>query len=365
MLKPKGQLLIYDANWHLHFFDDAIMERVHAREKRHYAKYGSIETVSGNDCDYYKKLPLSNTRRPQWDVNTLSRLGFIVEIEEDIGRKVYEEWEKELYGESPLFEIRAVKQTMNQDKTRVYKYWQKRSASFGFGLYDEAVEEWKTRIKRHLPEGQLKVLDAGTGTGFMAAVMAMLGHDVTGVDLCSKMIERAKGNAESAGLTIQFMCTDAGELPFANETFDVMVCRNVLWALTNPKEVIAQWHRVLKPGGILMYFDGNHYYYLYNDRDRKAREAFIAECGDPHENDGASGVDFKEMEIAAQKLPLSMVSRPEWDVSVLSSLGYEIVYSEVDKPEDKLKRGDKTSSCYYCTFMVVAKKHTTQYCNGG
>jgi hypothetical protein len=120
---------------------------------------------------------------------------------------------------------------------------------------------------------------------------------------------------------------------------------------------------MLKPKGQLLIYDANWHLHFFDEA--KAREAFIAECGDPHENDGASGVDFKEMEIAAQKLPLSMVSRPEWDVSVLSSLGYEIVYSEVDKPEDKLKRGDKTSSCYYCTFMVVAKKHTTQYCNGG
>lgn len=365
MLKPGGQLLIYDANWHMHFFDDEMMERVRAREKRHFNKYGSIEMVTDNDCDYFTKLPLSNIRRPQWDVITLSRLGFVVEIEEDIGKKVYEEWEKELYGESPLFEICAVKQMMNEDRARVQNYWQNRSASFEFGLSDEAVEEWRTRIKRHLPEGRLRVLDVGTGPGFMAAVMSMLGHDVTGVDLCSKMIERAKANAESTGLTIRFMCTDAGELPFADETFDVVVCRNVLWALTNPKEVIAQWRRVLKPGRILMYFDGNHYYYLYNDRDRKTREAYIVECGDPHENNCSKGFDSKEMETAAKKLPLSMVSRPEWDISVLPSLGYDIVYLDVKKPEEKQKRGDKTSSCYYSTFMIVAKKLTTQYCIGG
>ncbi len=353
VLKPGGKLLIYDANWHSHFFDEEKMERVRAQERRHFEKYGFHEVVTDNDTNYFMDLPLSNTSRPQWDRETLGSLGFAVEIEEDTGRMVYEEWEKELYGESPLFEVCAIKQAISGDKARVQNYWQKRSASFGFCLSEEIMAEWKMRIAEHLPGGRLKVLDAGTGTGFMAAVMAELGHDVTGVDLCSRMIDRAKANTVPLGLSIRFLCTDAGELPFADGTFDVVVCRNVLWALTNPQEVLLQWRRVLKPGGILMYFDGNHYYYLYNEKDRKARDTYMAEYGNPYANDG---FDYGEMEEAAKKLPLSMVSRPEWDYSVLSGLGYEIVYSKAEKPEDKQKNGDRSSTCYYSTFMVVAKK---------
>ena len=188
--------------------------------------------------------------------------------------------------------------------------------------------------------------------------MAMLGHDVTGVDMCSKMIERARENAASVGLNIRFICTDAGELPFEDETFDVVICRDMLWALINPEEVFAQWHRVLKSGGILLYFDGNHYFYLFNEVDRKAREAYFDEFGNPYENDGQKDFDYKEMENAAKNLPLSKVNRPEWDNAVLPGLGYEIVYSEIKKPEEKRKEGDRSSSSYYNTFMIVAKKST-------
>lgn len=354
ILKPGGKLLIYDANWHMHFFDEALMERVRAREQRHLEKYGSSEVVSGNDKEYFLTLPPSNTDRPQWDHLTLSRLGFIVEVEEDIGRWLYEDWEKELYGESPLFEVLAIKPEMSEDKTRVKSYWQKRAASFGFDASDEALKECQNRINGHLPEGRLKVLDAGTGPGFIATVFALLGHEVTGVDLCSKMIEQAKANTEQLGLSLTFLCTDAGELPFEDNTFDVIVSRNVIWALTNPVEVLESWRRVLKPGGTLMYFDGNHYYYLFNEDDRKARDAYIARHGLVH--DAPVGVDFSEMERAAKSLPLSKENRPDWDINILPTLGFEVTYIELKSPQDKEKEQEISSSCYYNTFMMVAKK---------
>ena len=116
VLRPGGMLLIYDANWHMQFFDPEIRSRVLAREQHHFEKYGVREVVSGEDLEYFGLLPLSNTLRPQWDVEALKRLGLCVETEEDIGRFVYEPWEKDLYAESPLFEICAVKQTEDRER---------------------------------------------------------------------------------------------------------------------------------------------------------------------------------------------------------------------------------------------------------
>lgn len=110
LLRPGGTLLVYDANWQMHWFDEELLEKVRAREKRHYEKYGRVEVVSIGDMEYYRTAPLTRTRRPQWDQKTLTELGFAVTITEDVGRFVYEEWEKELYGESPLFEVCAIKQ---------------------------------------------------------------------------------------------------------------------------------------------------------------------------------------------------------------------------------------------------------------
>ena len=111
ILRPGGQLLIYDANWHMHYFDADRMRRVREREQRYFEKYGRREVVCYDDMEYFRVLPLSNTVRPQWDKAVLQKLGFAVSVQEDIGSYVYEEWEKDLYGESPLFEVYAVKNT--------------------------------------------------------------------------------------------------------------------------------------------------------------------------------------------------------------------------------------------------------------
>lgn len=109
ILKKGGILLIYDANWHLHFFDNDKLKSVREREKLHFLKFGINEIVAVENREFFNKAPLTSIQRPQWDRQILSKLGFEVDINEDIGEILYEEWEKNLYGESPLFEICALK----------------------------------------------------------------------------------------------------------------------------------------------------------------------------------------------------------------------------------------------------------------
>ena len=111
ILKPQGMLLIYDANWHLHFYDDELMKKVRQREQDYFEKYGRREVVCEDDKEYFDSAPLTRIFRPIWDIGILKdKMGMKVSVQEDIGQYLYEQWEKELYGESPLFEICAVKQ---------------------------------------------------------------------------------------------------------------------------------------------------------------------------------------------------------------------------------------------------------------
>jgi ubiquinone/menaquinone biosynthesis C-methylase UbiE len=356
ILKPSGILLIYDANWHRHYFDEEMMKRVRKREQRYFEKYGKKEVVCGDDTEYFMPLPLSGIYRPDWDEKVLARLGFDVKIEEDLGRKVYEEWEMDLYGEFPLFEICAVKKPMDEDTRKVHNYWQKRSASFGFDVSERKVLEWRNRISSYLPTRKLKVLDVGTGTGFIACITAMLGHDVIGVDLCSNMIKKAIENAESLDLGIDFLCTDAGELPFEDGSFDVIISRNLLWALAAPEETLKQWRRLLKLEGMVVCFDGNHYYYLFNEEDKHNRQLYEKINGSLHgRGDEKDSPMYKEMDDAAVNLPLSKYNRPyEWDNIVLPKLGYKIVKEDIAHPQDKLREG--IAEGYYTNFAIAAKK---------
>lgn len=109
ILKPGGRLLIYDANWHKQFYDKEIAKRVKEKEENYFREYGKEFKVCTDDKAFYDMLPLSNEVRPMWDIHILEKVGFTdIRVKENIGDRVYEGWEKELYSESPLFEIEAV-----------------------------------------------------------------------------------------------------------------------------------------------------------------------------------------------------------------------------------------------------------------
>ena len=355
ILKPNGKLIIYDANWHLHFFDKELMEKVRFREAAHKRKYGNERVVSDGDAETFIYAPLTHTKRPEWDEKILNNLGFDVKIDESIQDDLYEEWEKELYAESPLFEICAIKGELNESESNMYEYWQERSSTFGFGNRRESIEELSTRLSRYIPDGRQKVLDVGTGTGEIAAAVAYAGHEVTGIDLCSNMIKKAKENTERMNLQVNFMVTEADELPFEDNTFDVIVSRNLIWALPEPEETLKQWRRVLKPNGILVYLDGNHYYYYFNEEDHKNHNLFHDIKGEGYRDHPGEGKTFSTelCDETAKNLPLSKLNRPnEWDYIVLPKLGFEIFAEEVNRPQIKLKRG--IADGFFTSFLIAA-----------
>ena len=123
----------------------------------------------------------------------------------------------------------------------------------------------------------MKILDIGTGPGFFPMILSEAGYTVTAVDYTEEMLEKAKenlGKYTKYGLervTLQRM--DAQNLEFADETFDVVISRNLTWNLEKPEQAYQEWMRVLKPGGVLLNFDANWYGYLYDERKRERNEA--------------------------------------------------------------------------------------------
>ena len=109
-LKHGGVLIIYDANWHIPFYCPDMLERVKENEKWYYETFGKEFKVYDDDTSIFENLPLSNTVRPEWDVDALKKAGFHdVRIDRNAGEYLYSDWELKLYSETPLFEICAVK----------------------------------------------------------------------------------------------------------------------------------------------------------------------------------------------------------------------------------------------------------------
>ncbi|AKB38342.1 Methyltransferase [Methanosarcina siciliae C2J] len=146
-------------------------------------------------------------------------------------------------------------------KEVIANYWNFRSSTYTNGVNGFDEEErtiWKQNFEKSLVSGKrLKVLDVGTGTGFLALLFAEMGHKVTGIDLSEGMLEKAKRNADNMGLEIDLFHGDAESLPFEDCSFDLVVNKYLLWTLQEPSYAVREWQRVLKPGGMIFAIDGN------------------------------------------------------------------------------------------------------------
>ena len=148
---------------------------------------------------------------------------------------------------------------MEHLKKPIKKYWNKRSGSYGLDKDKSAAiaETWATVLHDLVAAGTgRKALDVGTGTGQFAVYLAHKGFEVCGGDLSEEMIATARRNAAQEGLSIGFQTGDAEHLDFADNSFDVVVSRNLLWTLPQPELALKEWKRVLKPGGKLVVSDG-------------------------------------------------------------------------------------------------------------
>ncbi len=107
-------------------------------------------------------------------------------------------------------------------------------------------DHWVDALRSVLPEPPARVLDVGTGTGFVARIAAELGHHVTAIDASQAMLD---ASARGPGLAITFAVGDAVAPAFPAETFDAVVNRSLLWTLREPETAFRNWYQLLEPGG--------------------------------------------------------------------------------------------------------------------
>jgi 2-polyprenyl-6-hydroxyphenyl methylase/3-demethylubiquinone-9 3-methyltransferase len=100
---------------------------------------------------------------------------------------------------------------------------------------------------------KITVLDVGCGGGLFTEEVARLGYQVTGVDLSPRSIMIAQRHADQMGLPITYRVSSGEELPFENNTFNVVYCCDVLEHVSDLNTVIAQSARVLEVGGLYLF----------------------------------------------------------------------------------------------------------------
>lgn len=253
-------------------------------------------------------------------------------------------------------------------QNRIVQYWEKANVR-----YDEIIQKelkgvkkevWLDLLEANSPSGdRMKVLDIGTGPGFFPLLMSEMGHQVTAIDCTESMLETARQNAEAAGFDVNFHLMDAHHLDFEDHTFDMIITRNVTWLLREPAAAYQEWHRVLKPGGHLLIFDGNYYLWLNDsewEKELKKDRAEAAESG----HKGVDQATREECQKIAKELFFSKIRRPQWDIPVLMNLGFGKIFVDTDVSEKICDEGSKISSRTMPLFMIRVQKTSENYLYG-
>ena len=126
-------------------------------------------------------------------------------------------------------------------------------------FYGDFTANWDDQLFREQIlenlRSEMKLLDLGAGAGIVTE-MNFLGkaQKVCGVDLDPRVA--------SNPFLDEGRVSDAGEIPFPDESFDLVFSDNVLEHLAEPQQVFLEVARVLKPGGVFMFKTPNKWHYM-------------------------------------------------------------------------------------------------------
>lgn len=96
------------------------------------------------------------------------------------------------------------------------------------------------------------VLDVGCGGGYMTAPLAAAGASVVGVDVAQGALDAAALHLSALGLTASLRLGDGTSLPAQTDSVDLVVCTDVLVHVPDPRALVQEIGRVLRPGGTLL-----------------------------------------------------------------------------------------------------------------
>jgi len=119
-------------------------------------------------------------------------------------------------------------------------------------LRDETVRHFSLAGGGLRPLAGLRVLDVGCGGGLIAEPLARLGARVAGLDPAPETIEAARRHAAAQGLDIAYRAGRVEDLAAEAETFDALVCLEVVEHVPDPAAFLAACARLVRPGGLML-----------------------------------------------------------------------------------------------------------------
>jgi SAM-dependent methyltransferase len=139
-------------------------------------------------------------------------------------------------------------QDVNELKRRLKTTWM----AGDYDLFSRYMEKDAGEFFRRLAiRPGTKLLDVGCGAGQLALIAARAGAKVTGCDIATNSLEKARNRAAAEGLTVTFEEGDAEALPCGDAQFDAVVSLIGAMFAPRPELVAAELTRVCRPGGMI------------------------------------------------------------------------------------------------------------------
>jgi 2-polyprenyl-6-hydroxyphenyl methylase/3-demethylubiquinone-9 3-methyltransferase len=138
----------------------------------------------------------------------------------------------------------------------------------------------------------------------LAEEFARLGCQVTGIDPSEPSLATARKHAQQSGLDISYQVGLGEQLPFADASFDIVVCCDVLEHVDNVAQVIQEISRVLKPNGLFFYDTINRTFLSWLAAIKMAQEWSITRFMPPNLHDWKKFIKPQELQLCMQRYHL-------------------------------------------------------------
>jgi 2-polyprenyl-6-hydroxyphenyl methylase/3-demethylubiquinone-9 3-methyltransferase len=119
-------------------------------------------------------------------------------------------------------------------------------------IREAAIQHFARPAAGRNPLAGLSCVDIGCGGGLISEPLTRLGARVTGIDPAPRNIAAATAHAEAGGLEIDYRNVTTEDLQTAGDTFDIVVCLEVIEHVPAPAEFVGLLRALLKPGGLLI-----------------------------------------------------------------------------------------------------------------
>jgi 2-polyprenyl-6-hydroxyphenyl methylase/3-demethylubiquinone-9 3-methyltransferase len=156
---------------------------------------------------------------------------------------------------------KIAQEVYSQINNDVYKtqgdiWWNKNSVLY---LLKISINPWRVGYalevlkKLNIDPNGKTALEVGSGGGILTEEICKMGFKTTGVEPADESLETARNHAKTEGLSITYDKGTGEQLPYPDQSFDVIFCCDVLEHVRDLPKVISEISRVLKPNGVFIY----------------------------------------------------------------------------------------------------------------